>query len=181
MYLFRINKKVVLRVCGKKKKQQNKQKKENYSPPSCFYFMFWFSTFLFFWWCMYVYDYQWVRMYVCKWLILYIWCSLRWKSGRCPGLILFFFLLFRPCTVPVGVSDNYAREWFSDCWMWFYWERSSSVDWLFVRVNLKKKKRPYYLIFSVVKSLSRSGRVEPWFYGEALPGCCCIWVGFFIF
>lgn len=34
------------------------------------------------------------------------------------------------------------------------------------------KKRPYYLIFSVVKSLSRSGRVEPWFYGEALPGCC---------
>lgn len=43
------------------------------------------------------------------------------------------------------------------------------MDWLFVRVNLKKK-RPYYLIFSVVKGLSRSGRVEPWFSGEALPG-----------
>lgn len=45
---------------------------------------------------MYVYDYQWVRMYVCKWLILYIWCSLRWKSGRCPGLILFFFYSLDP-------------------------------------------------------------------------------------
>lgn len=68
------------------------------------------------------------------------------------------------------------RMGFSDCWMWFYWERSS-VDWLFVRVNLKKKKkRPYYLIFSVVRSLSRSGRVEPWFYGEALPS----WAGCFI-
>lgn len=43
---------------------------------------------------MYVYDYQWVRMYVCKWLILYIWCSLRWKSRRCPGLILLFFYSF---------------------------------------------------------------------------------------
>lgn len=115
-------------------------------------FLFWFSTFffLFFWWCMYVYDHQWVRMYVCKWLILYIWCSLRWKSRRCPGLILFFFYFLDPAQYLWVFSDNYAREWFSDCWMWFYWERSS-VDWLFVRVNLKKKKRPYYLIFSVVK------------------------------
>lgn len=140
------------------------------------FYVFYFFIFL----MMYVCIWLSVSVYVCVWLILYIWCSLRWKSGRCPGLILFFFLLFRPCTVPVGVSDNYAREWFSDCWMWFYWERSS-VDWLFVRVNLKKKKkRPYYLIFSVVKSLSRSGRVEPWFYGEALPGCCK-WVGFYFF
>lgn len=52
------------------------------------------------------------------------------------------------------------------------------MDWLFVRVNLRKrkkkrqKKRPYcILFFSVVKGLSRSGRVEPWFYGEALPAC----------
>lgn len=54
------------------------------------------------------------------------------------------------------------------------------MDWLFVRVHLKKKKRPYYLIFSVVKSLSR--RVEPWFYGEALPGCCVYeWAFLFLF
>lgn len=60
---------------------------------------------------MYVYDYQWVCMYV--WLILYIWCSLRWKMSY---MILFFFFFFfdsfQPCTVPVGVSDDYAREWF---------------------------------------------------------------------
>lgn len=58
---------------------------------------------------MYVYDYQWVCMYV--WLILYIWCSLRWKMSYMI-LSSFFFDSFQPCTVPVGVSDDYAREWF---------------------------------------------------------------------
>lgn len=59
---------------------------------------------------MYVYDYQWVRMYV--WLILYIWCSLRWKMSCMILSFFFFFDSFQPCTVPVGVSDDYAREWF---------------------------------------------------------------------
>lgn len=61
---------------------------------------------------MYVYDYQWVCMYV--WLILYIWCSLRWKMSYMILSFFFFFFFdsFQPCTVPVGVSDDYAREWF---------------------------------------------------------------------
>lgn len=60
---------------------------------------------------MYVYDYQWVCMYV--WLILYIWCSLRWKMSYMILSFFFFFFFdsFQPCTVPVGVSDDYAREW----------------------------------------------------------------------
>lgn len=48
------------------------------------------------------------------------------------------------------------------------------MDWLFVRVNLNKKKAILFnFFFSVVKSLSRSGRVEPWFCGEALPAGSC--------
>lgn len=69
---------------------------------------------------------------------------------------------------------TFAREWFLATAECDFTERErSSADWLlfFLRVNLKKqnKKRPY-LIFSV-KGFSRSGRVEPWFHGEALPGC----------
>lgn len=113
MYLFRINKKVVLRVCGKKENEKKKTTRLRH----VFILCFWFSTFLFFWWCMYVCTWlsvsAYVCKYVCKWLILYIWCSLRWKSRRCPGLILLFFLLFRPCTVYLWVFQiNYAREWF---------------------------------------------------------------------
>lgn len=117
-YVFVQNqqKKVVLRVCGIKKKSKQK----NLLASVMFYFMiFWFCTF-FFWWCMYMTINECVCM--CKWLILYIWCSLRWKSRRCPCLISFLLLLFRPCIVPVGVfSDNYTREWlmffFSFCFL----------------------------------------------------------------
>lgn len=33
----------------------------------------------------------------------------KWKMSWFDSFLL---LLFRPCTVPVGVSDDYAREWF---------------------------------------------------------------------
>lgn len=161
-YVFVQNqqKKVVLRVCGKKKKK-NLNKKKLLASVMFLFYVFYFFIFL----MMYVCIWLSVSVYVCVWLILYIWCSLRWKSGRCPGLILFFFLLFRPCTVPVGVSDNYAREWFSDCWMWFYWERSS-VDWLFVRVNLKKKKKKAilfnFLCCQKFKQIWESGALVLW-------------------
>lgn len=126
MYLFRINKKSSAPSLWYKKKQKSKQKKPTRLRHVLFYDFFDFVPFfLKFFLMMYVYDYQWVRMYVCKWLILYIWCSLRWKSRRCPCLISFLLLLFRPCIVPVGVfSDNYTREWllffFSFCFSFFF-------------------------------------------------------------
>lgn len=94
-------KKVVLQVCGLREKRKKKL--------ASIMFYFDFVLFLFFWWCMSVYVYICLCMtmnaclYVCQRLILYIWCSLRWKSRRCPCLISFLLLLFRPCTLPVGV------------------------------------------------------------------------------
>lgn len=130
-YVFVQNqqRKVVLRVCGIKKKQK-KVNKKTYAPPSCFILWFFdFVLFLKFFLMMYVYDYQWVRMYVCKWLILYIWCSLRWKSRRCPCLISFLLLLFRPCIVPVGVfSDNYTREWLLFFFSFFFFLATAECD-----------------------------------------------------
>lgn len=128
----------------------------------CFNFLhFYFSEV-----CMYVYDYQWMRMYVCKRLILYIWCSRRWKSWRCPGLILFFYSL-NPTqylwVFQITMPENGLAT--AEC---DFTEREAV--WTGFLYGLIFLKRPYYLIFSVVKGLSRSGRVEPWFYGEALPG-----------
>lgn len=57
------------------------------------------------------------------------------------------------------------RMGFSDCWMWFYWERSS-VDWLFVRVNLKKKKKKAilfnFLCCQKFKQIWESGALVLW-------------------
>lgn len=130
-------------------------------------FLFWCFYFLLFYFsadgCMYMTISGCVCACVCKWLILYIWCSLMetWTMSHFDFSFLSSTLWTLHSTC--GCSENYAREWFSDCWMWFYWERSS-VDWLFVRVN-NKKKRPYYLIFCCQTFEADIG-VEPWFVGE---------------
>lgn len=66
-------------------------------------------------------------------------------------------------------------------------EKEAVWTGFFVRVNLKRKRKKAILFNFLCcrkekKSLSRCGRVEPWFffYGEALPGLC-ISVGCFLF
>lgn len=97
---------VVLRVCG-----------NNYLLP----FVFFFSFFLM---CMAV----WKR--VCVWLILYIWC-LKWKNRQMSWFWFSFYLFFLEYLQLFlwVLRLLYMWEWFSDCWMWLCWGRSS-MDWL---------------------------------------------------
>lgn len=152
-------KQVVLRVCGIKTKKVNK--KNLFASVIMFLFSFFFYFVLFFYLMMYVCIWLSTSAYVCMWLILYIWCSLQQrKSRRCPHLIFVSsFSLSRPGVSTCGRFQTKKKKlyqrmilflslllsflsfFFSDCWMWFYWERSS-VDWLFfVRVNLKRKRK----------------------------------------
>lgn len=139
-------------------------------------FLFWCFDFLLFYFsadgCMYMTISGCVCACVCKWLILYIWCSLMetWTMSHFDFSFLSSTLWTLHSTC--GCSENYAREWFSDCWMWFYWERSS-VDWLFVRVNNKKKAILFNFLLSNVWGRHRSGALVC--RREASP--LCRWVG----